>query len=109
MPAMLLLTLILIVVVAFWVTANVLGVLLTLLIAGVVGALADSVVPGRLPYGWLGAILAGLFGSWLGTLLIGHVGPSLAGIPIVPALLGAVIIAVVANVLFKRSYRGRER
>lgn len=76
-----------------WLTASLLTLGLHLLMAGVVGALADSVVPGKLPWGWLGAVLAGFIGSWLGTQIIGHVGPSVAGISIVPGFVGAVILA----------------
>ena len=62
-----------------WLAFGLIGLLLHLFMAGLVGALADAIVPGRLPWGWLGAILAGLAGSWLGVLLIGHRGPVLGG------------------------------
>ena len=88
-------------------TTTLFGLLIMLLVAGFVGWLADLIVPGQLPYGWLGAIIAGLLGAWLGTLLIGNVGPSLAGIPFVPALLGAIILAFVANILLKNTVRSR--
>jgi uncharacterized membrane protein YeaQ/YmgE (transglycosylase-associated protein family) len=77
----------------FWITGQLIGMALHLFMAGVVGALADAVVPGRLPYGWLGAIAAGLVGSWLGTLLLGHLGPSFFGVPLIPAFVGAAILA----------------
>jgi len=80
--------------VSFWMLGGLIQLLLMLFMAGLVGWLADLAIPGRLPYGWLGAIAAGLVGSWLGTLLIGHVGPSPFGIPIIPALVGAIILAV---------------
>ena len=76
-----------------WLSFGLFGLALHLFMAGLIGALADAVVPGRLPWGWLGAILAGLVGSWLGTTFIGHVGPSLFGIPIIPGFLGAVVLA----------------
>jgi uncharacterized membrane protein YeaQ/YmgE (transglycosylase-associated protein family) len=76
-----------------WVTFGLVGLVLHLFMAGLVGALADAVVPGRLPWGWLGAVLAGLVGSWLGTHLIGHVGPSLFGISLLPGFVGAVILS----------------
>jgi uncharacterized membrane protein YeaQ/YmgE (transglycosylase-associated protein family) len=76
-----------------WLTFGLFGLVLHLFMAGLVGALADAVVPGRLPWGWLGAILAGLVGSWLGTHLVGHVGPSVFSIPLIPAFVGAVILA----------------
>jgi uncharacterized membrane protein YeaQ/YmgE (transglycosylase-associated protein family) len=81
----------------FWLTFNIIPFLMMLFIAGVVGWLADLIVPGQLPYGWLGAILAGLVGSWLGTLVLGHLGPTIFGISVLPALLGAIVLAFVAQ------------
>jgi uncharacterized membrane protein YeaQ/YmgE (transglycosylase-associated protein family) len=84
-----------------WATFSVLGLIITLLIAGVVGWTADKIVPGELPFGWLGAIAAGLLGAWLGGMLLGDLGPGIAGIAIIPALLGAIIIAFVADWIAK--------
>jgi uncharacterized membrane protein YeaQ/YmgE (transglycosylase-associated protein family) len=81
------------------------GLLLHLFMAGLVGALADAVVPGRLPWGWLGAILAGLAGSWLGVLLIGHRGPILFGVPLIPGFVGALILAFVLSAVAKQQIR----
>lgn len=83
------------------------GLLVMLLVAGFVGWVADLVVPGEMPYGWLGAIVAGLLGAFLGTMLFGRLGPTVAGIPFVSALLGAIIIAFVVNVLLKNVTRRR--
>lgn len=77
-----------------WLTAGLFSLALHLAMAGIVGGLADAVVPGRLPWGWLGAILAGLVGSWLGVLLMGHVGPTILGVPIIPGFVGALILAL---------------
>ena len=82
-------------------TSSLLGVILTLIIAGIVGWLADLIVPGRLPFGWLGAIVAGLIGSWLGVMLFGSIGPVLAGIPVISALIGAVIFAFIVSLILK--------
>ena len=80
-------------------TYGLIGLGLHLLMAGLIGALADSVVPGTLPWGWVGAILAGLIGSWLGVLILGNLGPSLFGIPIIPGFVGAVILAFALSLL----------
>ena len=64
--------------------------------------MADQVIPGELPYGWLGAVAAGVFGGWIGALLMGPVGPALFGIHLVPAFVGAVLIALAAEILGKR-------
>ena len=88
-------------IILFWVTSAIVGVLLMLAMAGVVGWLADMVVPGRLPYGWLGAIVAGLLGTILGSVLpvVNHLGPSLFGIRPIPAFVGAVIVIAIAGVV----------
>jgi uncharacterized membrane protein YeaQ/YmgE (transglycosylase-associated protein family) len=83
-------------------TFGLIGLALHLFMAGLVGALADAVVPGKLPWGWVGAILAGLIGSWLGVLILGHLGPSLFGVPIIPGFVGAVILAFVLSFVSKR-------
>ena len=105
-----LLILILLVLVAgagMWVTVGLIGLAMTLLVAGVIGWAADQVIPGRLPGGWLGAVLAGVLGGFVGHLVfgllnIGRVGPAIFGIEVVPAFVGAVIIAAVAEVLTTR-------
>jgi uncharacterized membrane protein YeaQ/YmgE (transglycosylase-associated protein family) len=79
------------------------GLVLFLFMAGLVGWLADAIVPGELPYGWLGAIAAGLIGSFLGTLMIGPRGPAILGIHVVPALLGGIVVAFVADIVFKKA------
>ena len=104
MPPGLLFTIVLLLLlaVAIGLTFSLLGVVLTLVIAALVGFVADRVVPGKLPYGWVGAMAAGLLGSWLGSTLFGRFGPVVANIPIFPALIGAIIVAFVAELLIKR-------
>jgi uncharacterized membrane protein YeaQ/YmgE (transglycosylase-associated protein family) len=88
-------------VVAIWITVSLLGLIVTLIIAGLVGWLAYQIVPGRLPFGWVGAVVAGLLGSWLGGALLGEIGPEIGDIAVLPALVGAIILAVIADVVFK--------
>lgn len=81
-----------------WATASVLALLMTLLVAGLVGWAADAVVPGKLPGGWLGAVLAGIAGGFLGQLVFNWLhlpgfGLIIAGVDLVPAFVGAVVIA----------------
>ena len=105
-----LLILILLVLVAgagIWVTVGLIGLAMTLLVAGVIGWAADQIIPGRLPGGWLGAVLAGILGGFVGHLVfgllnIGRIGPIVFGIDVVPAFVGAVIIAIVAEMLTTR-------
>src|SRR5215207_6477377 len=78
-------------------TFGLVGLLMTLVVSGLVGWAADAVVPGQLPGGWLGAVLAGIIGGFLGTLLLGKIGPTIFDINIIPAFIGAALIAVVAE------------
>lgn len=91
---------------AMWLTFTLIGFLLTLVVAGLVGWAADVVVPGHLPGGWLGAVLAGICGGFIGTLLLGRIGPTIFDVNIIPAFIGAAIIAVVAELTVGSRSRG---
>lgn len=91
-----------------WVTVGLLGLFLTLLVAGLVGWAAEAVVPGRHPAGWLGAVLTGIAGAFVGHLVFTALNlPPLVepifGIRVVPAFVGAVII-----LLLVRAFSGRQ-
>jgi uncharacterized membrane protein YeaQ/YmgE (transglycosylase-associated protein family) len=89
-------------------TIGLIGLLLTLIVAGLVGWAADLQVPrGALPGGWQGAVLTGLVGGFVGAWLFGalHIhdpGFSLFGVDLIPAFVGAVIIALAAQLLTAR-------
>jgi uncharacterized membrane protein YeaQ/YmgE (transglycosylase-associated protein family) len=96
-------------VVSVWLTFSVIGVVFSLAVAALVGWAADKLVPGKLPYGWLGAMVAGLAGSWLGSMLFGYAGPTIGQIPIFPAFAGAVLLAFVVQLVTKQTRRERTR
>lgn len=87
--------------VGLWLTLTLTHLLLTLAMAGLVGWLADLVVPGELPYGWLGAVAAGLIGGWIGQLMLGPTGPHLFGVYVLPTFVGAVILAALFRLVGK--------
>ena len=100
------LVLLLVFIFGIWITVSLVGLLITLAVAAVIGWLAMKIVPGRsIPYGWLGATVAGLLGSWIGGVLLGRAGPSLGGIAIFPALVGAVIVVFIFEMV-TRNGRG---
>jgi len=96
-----LLALMLFFIIGIWITFSLIGLIFTLLVAFGVGWVADKILPGRIPYGWVGAIVFGLLGAWVGGLLLGDAGPEIGGIAIVPAIVGAVILAFLADLVFK--------
>lgn len=66
-----------------------------LIIAAVVGLVAEGLVRYHLPFGFVGAIIAALIGVWLMTnvIIITGLGDIVVyGVPIIRALIGAIIL-----------------
>ncbi len=84
-----------------------LGHLIALIVIGLVCALvAERLIHHTVPYGWLGAAVAGFVGAWLAVdVLHLSIAPdlALAPIPLIPAFLGALVIVF----LFSMASRGR--
>ncbi len=72
-----------------------LNFILYLIIAAVIGVIAESIVGWRLPLGIIGAIILGVVGAWLMTqvITINGIGDiNLFGVPIFRALIGAILL-----------------
>jgi uncharacterized membrane protein YeaQ/YmgE (transglycosylase-associated protein family) len=91
-----------------WITVGLVALLATLVVAGLVGWAADLIVPGgALPLGWFGAVLTGLVGGFVGHFVfrqfgIHYPGLTLFGVDLIPAFVGAVIIALAAQLFTAR-------
>jgi uncharacterized membrane protein YeaQ/YmgE (transglycosylase-associated protein family) len=89
-------------------TVSLVGLLLTLIVAGLVGWAADALIPGgKLPGGWVGAVLTGLIGGFVGAWLFGALrihdpGFALFGVDLIPAFVGAVVVALAAQLFTSR-------
>jgi uncharacterized membrane protein YeaQ/YmgE (transglycosylase-associated protein family) len=86
--------------------------LIYLLVAAIVGLVAESLVGWRLPFGFVGAIIAALVGVWLLTkvIIINGIGDiNVYGVPIVRALVGAIILVGIWHLLTFGMWRGRSR
>lgn len=70
---------------------SILGFLVFCIVAAVCAWIADYFVPGRIPGGFLAAVVVGAIGAWLGTALMGPMGPDLGGVALLPAILGSAI------------------
>ncbi|MEI5741328.1 GlsB/YeaQ/YmgE family stress response membrane protein, partial [Staphylococcus aureus] len=46
-------------------------------------------------------IIAGIIGSWLGGTLLGHWGPELGSIYILPALIGSIILIALVTLILR--------
>jgi uncharacterized membrane protein YeaQ/YmgE (transglycosylase-associated protein family) len=81
-----------------------------LLVAAIVGFVAEFIVGWRLPFGIIGAIIAGLVGIWIVTnvvILIIPGDPVLFGIPLFKALIGATLFAALWYLLTYRLWHHR--
>lgn len=73
-----------------------------LLIAGIVGLVAEYIVGWRVPLGIIGAVIAALVGMWLVTQVIpiSVVGDIVFyGVPVIRALIGAILFVVLWHLL----------
>lgn len=77
-----------------------------LVIAAVCAFIAERVKPGVIPGGFVTAAIVGVLGAWVGGVLIGSFGPSLAGISLLPCILGSVIL-IFGLSLFSRAFKAR--
>lgn len=73
-----------------------------LIVGGVIGLIAGTITGKGKSMGWIANILAGLIGSSLGEALLGNWGPQVAGMAIVPSILGAVILVIIVSFFLSR-------
>jgi len=81
-----------------------------LLVAAACGLIAERVVHTSLPFGWIGAIIAGFVGAWLMVDVLHLVilpALSVEGLPIVSAIVGAIIVVVLFSLVAGRLGTGR--
>jgi uncharacterized membrane protein YeaQ/YmgE (transglycosylase-associated protein family) len=101
-------------------TGNILGYhfavtlsqLIYLAIAAIVGIVAEFIVGWRLPLGVIGAIIAALVGIWLTTnVFILNIPGDLVfyGVPVIRALIGAIILVALWHLITYRSWGRRRR
>ena len=76
----------------------------SIIVGGFIGFIAGGITKKGGAMGIIANIIAGLVGSSVGQALFGSWGPKLAGMALVPSILGAVIvIAVVSFFLVKKN------
>lgn len=76
-----------------------LGFILSVIVAIVVGWIGDAIVKTDMPGGVIGSAIAGFIGAWLGHLILGHMGPDIGGIAIIPAILGAAVVVFLVGLI----------
>ncbi len=86
---------------------TIIGLILFLIVAAVCAYIAEMIVPGRVPGGFFTSAIVGIIGAWLGSSLMGSLGPSLAGIPLIPCILGSAVFIFLLS-LISGGIRGRK-
>ena len=72
----------------------------SLLIGALIGMIAGAITNRGESMGCIANIFAGLVGSFVGQSLFGYWGPSLAGMALLPSILGAMIVIAVVEFFF---------
>lgn len=70
------------------------------IVGGFIGFIAGSITKKRGSMGIIAKVLAGLVGSSVGQAILGTWGPSLAGMALIPSIIGAVIVIAVVSFFF---------
>src|SRR5437899_10495976 len=86
-----------------------LSFIIYLIVAAIVGLVAETIVGWRLPFGFIGGIIAALVGVWLMTnvIIINGIGDmNISGVPIIRALIDAIILVVLLRLLDAGIWRG---
>lgn len=61
--------------------------------------IASMLVPGNVPGGFFTSAIFGVIGAWIGGSLIGPVGPSVAGLSLLPAILGSALLVFLVHLI----------
>lgn len=77
----------------------------SLIVGALIGLIAGAITNKGGSMGWIANIVAGLIGSVVGQALFGSWGPALAGMAIIPSIIGAVIVVIVASFILSRMNR----
>jgi uncharacterized membrane protein YeaQ/YmgE (transglycosylase-associated protein family) len=84
-----------------------LNIILYIIVAAVVGAIAEAIVGSRVPFGIIGSIIAGVIGIWLMTQVLVISGIYVNGqsdfyvwdVPIIRALIGATVFVALWHLI----------
>ena len=72
----------------------------SIIVGGFIGFIAGEITNKGKVMGIIANVVAGLLGSSVGQSLFGYWGPTMAGMALIPSILGAVIVIAVVSFLF---------
>lgn len=74
-----------------------------LIVGAIIGLIAGAITNKGGSMGWIAHIVAGLVGSAIGQALLGSWDPQLAGMALIPSIIGAIIVVAVVSFFLGRS------
>ncbi|WP_159544025.1 GlsB/YeaQ/YmgE family stress response membrane protein [Streptococcus halichoeri] len=80
------------------------GVIWTLIVGGIIGLIAGAITKKGGSMGWIANIVAGLVGAYVGQALLGAWGPSLAGMALIPSIIGAVVVVIITSLVLSKMH-----
>ena len=84
---------------------SILSFILFLFVAAACAYLAERLVPNAVPGGFITSAIVGIIGAWIGGSLIGHFGPDLAGVALIPCILGSAVLVFVLSLVSRGFHR----
>ncbi|MBS1990569.1 MAG: GlsB/YeaQ/YmgE family stress response membrane protein [Cyanobacteria bacterium SZAS LIN-2] len=78
---------------------GILSFILFLFVAAACAYLAERLVPGSIPGGFLTSAIVGIIGAWVGGSMVGQIGPSLAGVSLLPCILGSALLVFLLSMV----------
>ncbi len=78
---------------------GILSFILFLIVASVCAFIAERLVPNSVPGGFLTSAIVGIIGAWIGGNLIGHFGPDLGGVALIPCMLGSALLVFLLSLI----------
>lgn len=84
---------------------SILSFILFLLIAAACAYLGERLVPNTVPGGLITSAVVGVIGAWVGGCLVGSFGPSLAGVSLIPCILGSAVLVFILSLVSRALHK----
>ncbi len=78
---------------------SILSFILFLIVAAACAYLAERLVPNSMPGGFFISAITGIIGAWIGGSMIGHFGPDLAGVSLLPCIIGSALFVFLFSII----------
>ncbi|UQS83438.1 GlsB/YeaQ/YmgE family stress response membrane protein [Bombilactobacillus thymidiniphilus] len=73
-----------------------------LIVGAIIGLIAGALTKKSASMGWVSNIIAGLVGSALGEAILGSWGPQIAGMALIPSIIGAIILVLIVSFIINK-------